>query len=273
MKSLENLLYLMTRLRDPQSGCPWDLQQDFKSIVPHTLEECYELADTIEREDFSHLREELGDVLFQVVFYCQLGQEQELFGFDQVAQTLVDKLVRRHPHVFPDGTLRGKVADASPSEATIVENWERIKQREREEKARPGLLADIPLALPALTRARKLQKRASRVGFDWSGAAAVMDKVREETDELQEDIERGNPRGIEEELGDLLFSVVNLARHLKVDPETALRQANRKFERRFSSMEAELAAASRSFDGLTEEQMNRLWEAAKGRTAGDSNRE
>lgn len=266
--ALQDLLYLMARLRDPQTGCPWDLKQDFQSIVPHTLEECFELADTIERGDFDHLREELGDVLFQVIFYSQLADEEGLFGFQDVAQTLVEKLVRRHPHVFPGGKLRAVAGDGEASEEQIKANWENIKQQERKEKAQHGLLADIPLALPALTRANKLQKRASRAGFDWREVSGVLDKVREETDELQADIDTGNQQGISEELGDLLFSVVNLARHLAVDPESALRQANHKFETRFADMEQQLGGAAEGFKALSEDELDQLWRVAKENSRG-----
>jgi ATP diphosphatase len=260
---LEDLLYLMARLRDPDNGCPWDCEQDFLSIAPHTLEECFELVDTIERGDFDHLREELGDVLFQVIFYCQMAEEQQRFDFQQVAAVLLEKLVRRHPHVFPDGTLRGEPAAMQGDPASIVDSWERIKQQERRDKARHGILADIPLALPALIRAKKLQKRAAGAGFDWRAIPGVLDKVREETEELQQDIDSGNAEGIAEELGDLLFSVVNLARHLELDPETVLRGANRKFEQRFHRMEARLATGSSSFAGLSDEELDQLWQYAK----------
>ena len=265
MAAVDDLLYLMARLRDPDTGCPWDLKQDFRSIVPHTLEECFELADTIERGDFEHLREELGDVLFQVVFYSRMGEEQGLFDFEAVAGTLVDKLVRRHPHVFPDGELYSVAAEQVEDEAGIKATWESIKQAERSEKARHGLLADIPLALPALIRANKLQKRASRAGFDWREVAGVLDKVREEADELQADIDAGNREGMVDELGDLLFAVVNLARHLDVEPESALRQANRKFETRFARMEDELGGDPEGFQGLSEAELDQLWERAKKR--------
>jgi ATP diphosphatase len=233
--------------------------------VPHTLEEAFELADTIERGDFEHLKEELGDVLFQVVFYCQLAREQRYFDFQQVLEVLLDKLLRRHPHVFTDGKLRGEPMATQQDSAAIRDNWEAIKQRERSEKARHGVLADIPLALPALTRAKKLQQRAARAGFDWSQVSAVLDKVREETDELQRDIEAGNAEGIAEELGDLLFSAVNLARHLDLDPETVLRQANRKFESRFTTMEQRLQQDRRDFTDLGQQQLEQLWQYAKER--------
>ena len=302
--AITDLLYLMVRLRDPVSGCPWDLQQDYHSLVPHTLEECFELADTIERGDFDHLKEELGDVLFQVVFYSQLAQEQGRFEFAGVVDVLLDKLLRRHPHVFPDGELRGETAvslpivgrpgverpgverprverpgverprverpgverpgvAARPDATAVAARWDSIKQQERAAKSQHGLLADIPLALPALTRAKKLQKRASGVGFDWRDSAGVLDKLREEAEELQHEIDCASHEGIEDELGDLLFTVVNLARHLKVDPETALRAANRKFEQRFNRMEKQLATESTDLAEVGHERWQQLWQFAK----------
>lgn len=266
MSAMEDLLYLMQRLRDPESGCPWDRQQDFQSIVPHSLEECYELADTIERCDYPHLQEELGDVLFQVVFYSQLGVEQSLFDFESVARSLVDKLVRRHPHVFADGNLRGDAPPAQRDAAAVTETWESIKQLERQAKAKTGLLADIPLALPALTRAHKLQKRASRAGFDWTDISGVLSKLDEEVDELRHEIDTDNREGMVDEMGDLLFSVVNLARHLGIDPESALRQGNRKFEQRFERMEQQLVAQAATFKDLDAEQKDQLWRSAKRQT-------
>jgi ATP diphosphatase len=253
----------MARLRDPDTGCPWDLQQDYSSIAPHTLEECYELVDTIERGDFAHLQEELGDVLFQVVFYSQLAREDSEFDFAQVVELLVDKLVRRHPHVFPDGQLRGEVSSARLDTGSIAQKWESIKQQERTQKSRHGLLADIPAALPAMTRAKKLQKRASGAGFDWPDIGGVVDKLREETDELQREITLGDSAAIEEELGDLLFSVVNLARHLHLDPETVLRKANRKFAGRFGAMERHAGQEGLALEQISQEKWQQLWLLAK----------
>ena len=233
---LNDLLYLMARLRHPDGGCPWDLQQDFASIVPHTLEEAYEVADAIEREDFAHLPSELGDLLFQVVYYSQLGQEQQLFDFSTVVHSITAKLVRRHPHVFPEGDLYGQMQAVTVGTEQVKERWEDIKQQERAEQAEPeqvvSTLADIPLNLPALSRALKIQKRAANVGFDWSSLAPVLDKVSEELQEVRDAIASAEPAAISEELGDLLFATVNVARHLKVDPETALRAANIKFSQR-----------------------------------------
>ena len=259
----------MVRLRDPADGCPWDLQQDYKSLVRHTLEECFELADTIERDDFDHLKEELGDVLFQVVFYSQLAQEQGRFEFADVVEVLLEKLLRRHPHVFPDGDLRGatdgapRANGARPEAPAVAARWDKIKQQERAAKSQHGLLADIPQALPALTRAAKLQKRASGAGFDWHDSAGVLAKLREEAEELQYEIDSASRDGIEDELGDLLFTVVNLARHLKVDPETALRRANRKFEHRFNRMEQQLATESTELAEVAHERWQQLWQLAK----------
>ncbi len=261
--AITDLLYLMARLRDPDSGCPWDLQQDYRSIVPHTLEECFELADTIERGDFDHLLEELGDVLFQVVFYSQLAKEEGRFEFADVVALLLDKLVRRHPHVFPDGDLRGEFAGARPDAPAVNARWENIKQQERAAKSRHGLMADIPLALPALTRAAKLQKRASGVGFDWPDSGGALAKLREEADELQREIDSAQQDGIKDELGDLLFTVVNLARHLKVDPESALRAANSKFEQRFTCMQQQLADESTDCADIDAQRWQALWQEAK----------
>lgn len=267
--TLADLLTVMQRLRDPERGCPWDLQQDFASIAPHTLEECYELVDAIERGDYPQVREELGDVLFQVIFYAQLGSEQQRFTFDELVHGLVDKLLRRHPHVFSQGTLadgglQGAAASATPVEQVGL-TWERIKQDERAAKQQPGVLDDIPLALPALSRAAKLQKRAARVGFDWQDWRDVIDKMQEEQAELIEAIEGGDPDEIADELGDLLFCGVNLARFLKVDPEAALRACNQKFERRFRFIEQALAAEGRLPEQASLAEMDALWDAAKAR--------
>jgi ATP diphosphatase len=260
--TMPDLLRVMERLRDPEHGCPWDLQQDFRSIVPSTLEECYELAQAIEHEDHDHVAEELGDVLFQVVFYAQMGREQGLFSFDRIVDTLVEKLVRRHPHVFADGQIEGRVQQASTVKQ-VGETWEAIKQQEREARAQSGALADVPVALPALPRAQKLQKRAARVKFDWSSVSAVVDKVREELDELAEAMDDGDASAVAMELGDLLFSCVNLARHLGHDAEASLRDSSRRFERRFTAMEQSAQAQGRSLESLSDSEKDALWEAAK----------
>ncbi|WP_421684323.1 nucleoside triphosphate pyrophosphohydrolase [Stutzerimonas urumqiensis] len=267
MYQLPDLLHLMARLRDPQFGCPWDLQQDYASIVPHTLEEAYEVADAIEQGDFDHLPGELGDLLFQVVYYSQLGKEDGRFEFATVVDAITRKLVRRHPHVFPDGDLYGAVDLPRLTEAQIKQRWEAIKAEERAEKAAApeqlSLLDDVPAALPALSRATKLQKRAATVGFDWPDALPVVDKVREELDEVLEAMSEADAPAIAEEVGDLLFVVVNLARHLKVDPEHALRQANRKFERRFRFIEQALRASGRGIADSDLDTLEALWVEAK----------
>ncbi len=267
MYQLNDLLHLMARLRDPQHGCPWDLQQNYASIVPHTLEEAYEVADAIESGDFDHLPGELGDLLFQVVYYSQLAREEGRFDFATVVDAITRKLVRRHPHVFPDGDLYGSPEVPRLDEAAIKQRWEEIKAEERAEKAAApeqlSLLDDVPSALPALSRAAKLQKRAAQVGFDWPEALPVVDKVREELGEVLEAMSDNDPQAIAEELGDLLFVVVNLARHLKVDPENALRAANGKFERRFRFIEQALREAGRPIESCDLEELDGLWGEAK----------
>lgn len=261
--TLEDLLYLMARLRDPEGGCPWDRKQTFATIVPHTLEEAYEVADTIERQDWAHLKDELGDLLFQVIFYAQLGHEQGDFDFAAIVDNLVAKLVRRHPHVFVDGSLRGDASASGLDEAEIKANWEAIKQQERSEKAKGGVLDDVPRALPALSRAVKLQKRASQVGFDWNDPLPVLDKIAEEVAELREAIASGDQTEISAELGDMLFAQVNLARHLGVNPETALRGTNQKFERRFAYVEQQVEASGQAWDAFTLDQLDTFWDEAK----------
>lgn len=260
--SLEDLLRVMERLRDPASGCPWDLKQSFTSIVPSTLEECYELADAIERNDLAHVADELGDVLFQVVFYSQLGAEQDAFDFGGVVDGLVRKLIRRHPHVFANGDIEGLVRHALSS-AEVKANWEAIKQVERDSKAQHGALADVPVALPALPRAQKLQKRAATVGFDWNHLHAVVKNLEDELVELKDALVSGNADHIADEFGDVLFSAVNLGRHLELDCEAALRQANVKFERRFVRMEIAASKDGQSLRDLSVEQLESLWLAAK----------
>ncbi|CAD5376356.1 nucleoside triphosphate pyrophosphohydrolase [Pseudomonas sp. OF001] len=267
MYRLDDLLHLMARLRDPQYGCPWDLKQDYASIVPHTLEEAYEVADAIERGDFAHLPGELGDLLFQVIYYSQLGREEGRFDFARVVDGITRKLIRRHPHVFPDGDLYGAPDLPRLAEAAIRQRWEEIKAEERAEQvAAPeqlSLLDDIPQALPALSRAAKLQKRAAQVGFDWPAPLPVLDKLQEELDEVLEAMAEGDQAHIAEEVGDLLFVAVNLARHLKVEPEAALRAANRKFERRFRFIEQALRAAGKAMDDCPLEELDALWGEAK----------
>jgi ATP diphosphatase len=267
MYQLDDLLHLMARLRDPQHGCPWDLKQDYASIVPHTLEEAYEVADAIERGDFAHLPGELGELLFQVVYYSQLAREEGRFDFAQVVDGITSKLIRRHPHVFADGDLYGAVDVPKLDEAAVKQRWEAIKAEERAEKAAApeqlSLLDDVPTALPSLSRAIKLQKRAAQVGFDWPEALPVVDKVREELDEVLEAMSENDADAIAEEIGDLLFVVSNLARHLKVEPENALRAANAKFERRFRFIEQALRDAGRNMEDCALDELDALWGEAK----------
>lgn len=261
--TIENLLEVMARLRDPERGCPWDLQQHFASIAPHTLEECYELVDAIERGDFPQIRDELGDVLFQVIFYAQLGREQERFDFGDVVHNIVEKLLRRHPHVFPRGTLNDDDVRSDIAVEQVGVNWERIKQEERADKNQTGALDDVPVALPALSRAAKLQKRAASVGFDWSDWRDVLAKLDEEKRELEAAIAANDADNIADEIGDLMFVCVNLARFLKVDPESALRATNRKFERRFRYIERALNEQGRDAKDASLAEMDALWNEAK----------
>jgi len=274
--SLDDLKTLMERLRDPDTGCPWDARQTFASIVPHTLEEAYEVADAIERKDYPHLEDELGDLLFQVIFYSQIGQESRHFDFDSVVDNLVRKLIRRHPHVFPEGTLESRIDPHNrPGEDWIKQSWERIKAEERSLKSAPdssgpaGRLDAIARTLPAMARAEKLQKRAARHGFDWPEIGQVFDKLHEEIDELKEAWQAANDGSgerdaLEDELGDVMFVCVNLARFMKVNPEQALKRTNHKFEARFRAIEAELAAQGRDMDGETLDALDAIWQSVKG---------
>ena len=255
MSDISELLEVMRRLRDPEGGCPWDLEQDFSTIAPYTIEEAYEVADAIEREDWDELRSELGDLLFQVVFYVQMAREKGLFDFDDVAGGITEKLVRRHPHVFGGGDVRDP--------QVVKERWEDIKEEERAHHEDDSALAGVAKALPALKRAQKLGKRASRVGFDWNDRRGVQEKIHEELDELEAAVRGEDEAHIEEELGDLLFAVVNLARHLDVDPEKALTGANYKFERRFRAMEGEIRQAGHHFRELSLETLEEYWVKAK----------
>ncbi len=250
---MQRLLAIMARLRDPGRGCPWDLEQDFASIAPYTLEEAHEVADAIQRQAWSELRGELGDLLFQTVFHARMAEEAGLFAFPDVVQAISDKMVARHPHVF-GGESRDKSADQQ------TRDWEALKARER---GRARILDGVALALPALTRAVKLQNRAARVGFDWPSAVEVLDKLTEEARELVEARDSLGPEAVAEELGDLLFVVANLARHLRVDPEAALRAANAKFTRRFARIEDWLAEDGRSPAASDLAEMDALWNRAK----------
>ena len=262
---MDDLLYLMQRLRHPEAGCPWDLKQNYRSIAPSTIEEAYEVVDAIEREDFVHLKEELGDLLFQTIFYSQLAREEGRFMFTDVVDTLVVKLIRRHPHVFPDGVLRAVDNPMKLAESQVKHNWETIKQQEREAKGDSGLLADVPVALPATIRAAKLQKRAAQIGFDWPDASGVLEKLQEEMRELSNSIDRDDQTAVEAEMGDLLFTCINLARHLKIDPDTALRAANKKFTGRFVHMEMLARIAGKDLSALSQPELERRWEVAKER--------
>lgn len=253
---MPRLIEIMRRLRDPETGCPWDIEQDFATIAPYTIEEAHEVADAIARRDWDDLRAELGDLLLQVVFHAQIARDRGLFGFGEVADAIADKMVARHPHVFGDES-RDKTA------AQQTRDWEAVKATERAARAQTGVLDGVAQGLPALMRAVKLQKRAARVGFDWPGAGEVLDKVAEEAAELTEAAAGQSRERIEEEMGDLLFVLANLARHLGVDPETALRRTNAKFTRRFGQIEARLAAQGRRPEDATLAEMDALWDAAK----------
>ncbi len=261
--TIADLLRVMQRLRDPQTGCPWDICQDFHSIVPSTLEECYELVDAIERNDYPHVAEELGDVLFQVIFYAQLGEESALFSFADVVNNLVEKLLRRHPHVFADGKIEGVVSERS-SVAEVKSSWEEIKQSERRSRQEGGILADIPHALPALPRAQKIQKRAAGVNFDWNDVADVIIRLEQEIEELRSAIAAGTAAEIADEMGDVLYSCVNVSRHLSLDAESTLRRSTSKFEKRFRQMEAAATRSGLALIDMNNDQLDELWEQAKG---------
>jgi nucleoside triphosphate diphosphatase len=267
-RDVGRLIEIMAALRTPKTGCPWDLEQDFSTIAPYTLEEAYEVADAIARNDLGDLQEELGDLLLQVVFHARMAQEQGAFDFGDVVEAITSKLIRRHPHVFGDQEARdpGRVKGL----------WEEIKASEKEAKAaqkatqgKPapdGALAGVPVALPALTRALKLQSKASRVGFDWNDPRAVLRKIRDEADEIEAALDDNDP-GAAAEVGDLLFAAVNLARHLDADPEALLRQTNQKFERRFSAIEEALTMLGKAPQDATLAEMDALWDQAKAREA------
>lgn len=257
MTAVNRLLSIMQTLRDPARGCPWDRQQTFSSIAPYTLEEAYEVIDAIQRADFDDLRDELGDLLFQVVFYAQMAEEQQRFSFDDICHAISDKLERRHPHLFDDAQVN--------SAAEVGQNWEAIKRGERAEKAQHSALDDIPKALPALMRAHKIQKRCQSVGFDWDSLGPVLEKVHEEIDEVMHEAQQAvvDQHKLEEEIGDLLFATVNLSRHLGSKAEIALQKANDKFERRFRQVEAILREQGR--DNATLDEMEAAWQQVKAR--------
>ena len=267
-RDIERLIEIMAALRTPGTGCPWDLEQDFASIAPYTIEEAHEVADAIARGDLVDLKDELGDLLLQVVFHARMAQEQGSFAFPDVVEAITTKLIRRHPHVF------GDARDLSPAEVKAL--WGQIKAQERADKTRAraeaglpepaeakGVLAGVPTTLPSLTRAWKLQAKASTVGFDWNDARLVLDKVREETSEIEEALAGGDKAAIQEEIGDLLFVVANLARHVDADPEACLTAANAKFERRFAGIEAALERQGREPRQATLEELEELWQQVK----------
>lgn len=252
---LNDLLAIMAKLRDPANGCPWDIKQTYSSIVPYTLEEAYEVADAIERQSFDELKDELGDLLFQVVFYAQIASEEGRFQFNDCVDAICDKLVRRHPHVFADGSA----ANAEQ----VLKNWEALKSEERKATGQHSVLDNIPAAMPALSRAYKLQKRCANVGFDWPDVAGAWDKVKEEIDEVEE-LPTDSPK-LEEELGDLMFALVNVVRKHKLEPETVLRKANMKFEQRFRAVEAALQQDGKAPQQSDLAEMDALWEQVKRR--------
>ncbi|QYJ98791.1 nucleoside triphosphate pyrophosphohydrolase [Shewanella alkalitolerans] len=252
---IQRLLTIMERLRDPETGCPWDKAQSYQTIVPFTLEEAFEVADTIERGALDELPGELGDLLFQVIFYCQLGKEQGRFDFDQVVEKICTKLTERHPHVF------GEMTQASSE--SVRETWESIKAKERKGRSLHSVLDDIPRSLPALTRAAKVQRRVATVGFDWNDLGPVVAKIHEEIDEVMVEVAAQDRDKMEDELGDLLFAVVNLARHLKLDPEQALRRATNKFEHRFRGVEALAAQSGKAMQEHSLTELDAYWEQVK----------
>lgn len=258
--AVSRLLAIMRRLRDPQAGCPWDREQTFATIAPYTIEEAYEVADAIQREDLGALKDELGDLLFQVVFHARMAEEARAFTFADVVEAICAKMERRHPHVFGAAEERDAIASAADQTAA----WERHKERERAQAGPAGALDGVSLALPATTRAVKLQRRAARVGFDWPDAAPVLDKIAEELNELRREMAAGAAKDrLEDELGDLLFACANLARHLDIDPEGALRRGSAKFERRFRWIERRLSDQGKTPDAVDLDALEALWQEAK----------
>jgi nucleoside triphosphate diphosphatase len=274
-RDISRLLEIMAALRTPGTGCPWDLEQDFASIAPYTIEEAHEVTDAITRGDLDDLREELGDLLLQVVFHARMAEEQHAFSFGDVVEAITSKMIRRHPHVFAD-----KDGNLTPSH--VKEAWERIKAEEKAEcaarrppaeTARKSLLSGVKAGQPALTRAMELQRKASSVGFDWNDPRAVLHKIREEADEIEAALDKGDKEELAGETGDLLFALVNLARHVGADPEAALRGTNAKFERRFAFIERALESQGRTLEGASLAQMDALWNEAKGEEATVSSRQ
>ncbi|MCL9781514.1 nucleoside triphosphate pyrophosphohydrolase [Vibrio sp. S4M6] len=253
---IQQLEQIMSQLRDPQTGCPWDKKQSFDSIIPHTIEETFEVVDAICNRDWNNLKEELGDLLFQVVFYSQLAKEKQLFDFAEVVESVNEKLTRRHPHVF---------AEVEVAEEDLNQNWEQEKAKEKQQagKTESSILDSIPHSLPALSKANKIQKKCAKVGFDWAELPPVVEKVQEEIDEVMQEVESGSPEKVEEELGDLLFATVNLVRHLGKDPEVALSKANQKFSRRFQALEHIVSGRGKELAQLTLEQLDDVWHQVK----------
>jgi nucleoside triphosphate diphosphatase len=273
-RDISRLIEIMAQLRTPVTGCPWDLEQSFQTIAPYTIEEAYEVADAIARNDLDDLKDELGDLLLQVVYHARLAEEESAFGFGEVVEAICRKMIRRHPHVFAD-------RDGNIAPAGVKSQWERIKAEEEAERAvrRPGktetsnsLLSNVKAGQPALTRAMALQRKASTVGFDWNDPRAVLKKIREEADEIEAALDHGNKAELAAETGDLLFALVNLARHVDADPETALHGTNAKFERRFAYIERALASQGRTLDAASLEEMDALWNEAKANEAPSSPR-
>lgn len=258
MSSIDQLLGIMARLRDPDGGCPWDLKQTFSTVAPYTIEEAYEVADAIDRDDLADIKEELGDLLFQVVFHARMGEELGAFRFDDVVDVVSEKLIRRHPHVF--------ASSGGIDEAEVNRRWEEEKAAERERKhgqADASALSGVTRGLPSLLRAEKLQRKAARVGFDWPDCQPVMAKIREELDEVEDALVHDDADHVEEEIGDVLFAVVNLARHCGVDADTALRRTNEKFTRRFQAIEQTVQASGRTMEAVSLEEMEEIWQAVK----------
>ncbi len=263
MTNIERLLFIMAALRDPESGCPWDIKQNFNSIVSYTIEEAYEVADAIGREDYQDLKDELGDLLLQVVFHAQMAKEQDLFEFNDVVAAINDKMLRRHPHVFSKEAGVDTHQAETDRVASVKKFWEEQKAKERVDKNNAGVLDGVALALPALKRAQKLQKRAARVGFDWPDISGVLAKIREELDELEEALQNAAQDEIAEELGDFLFACVNMSRHFGIDAEDSLRNANGKFETRFKAIEKILKEQDRQLQDCDVVELNALWNQVK----------